>query len=76
MRQRLERLLADGALKLSFRPLFAGIEALETSAAAAIVRAAEELTGEPAGAVGFGTEGPVSYTHLDVYKRQLLIRES
>ncbi|MBK7983496.1 MAG: acetylornithine deacetylase [Candidatus Competibacteraceae bacterium] len=58
MRQRLERLLADGALKLSFRPLFAGIEALETSAAAAIVRAAEELTGEPAGAVGFGTEGP------------------
>ncbi|HCK80756.1 MAG TPA: acetylornithine deacetylase [Candidatus Competibacter sp.] len=58
LQQRLERLLVDGTLKLSFRPLFAGIEALETPAAAAIVRATEELTGEAAGAVGFGTEGP------------------
>jgi len=58
LRERLERLLADDALKLSFKPLFSGIEALETPAAAAIVRAAEDLTGAPAGAVGFGTEGP------------------
>ncbi|MFZ1327164.1 MAG: acetylornithine deacetylase [Candidatus Contendobacter sp.] len=58
LRQRLEQLLADGALKLSFTPLFTGIEALETSATAAIVRAAEALTGAPAGVVGFGTEGP------------------
>ncbi|MBK8509768.1 MAG: acetylornithine deacetylase [Candidatus Competibacteraceae bacterium] len=58
LRERLERLLADDALKLSFKPLFSGIEALETPAAAAIVRAAEDLTGASAGAVGFGTEGP------------------
>ncbi len=58
LRERLERLLADSGLKLSFEPLFPGIEALETPATAAIVRAAEELTGVPAGVVGFGTEGP------------------
>ncbi len=55
---RLRRLLVDGELKLNFTPLFEGIEAMETPAAAAIVRATEELTGASAGAVGFGTEGP------------------
>ncbi len=55
---RLERLLRDSALNLSFIPLFDGVEAMETSAAAAIVRAAEALTGVPAEAVSFGTEGP------------------
>lgn len=58
LHERLERLLAGSALQLSFVPLFEGIEALETPALAAIVRATEELTGVPAGAVGFGTEGP------------------
>lgn len=58
LHQRLGRLLSDGELKLSFEPLFPGIEALETPAAAAIVQAAEDLTGAPAGVVGFGTEGP------------------
>ncbi|HHW75876.1 MAG TPA: acetylornithine deacetylase [Xanthomonadaceae bacterium] len=58
LHERLEWLLADSGLKLSFEPLFPGIEALETPATAAIVRAAEELTGVPAGVVGFGTEGP------------------
>lgn len=58
LHQRLGALLVDSGLTLSFRPLFAGIEALETPAAAAIVRATEELTGAPAGVVGFGTEGP------------------
>ncbi|HRF63145.1 MAG TPA: acetylornithine deacetylase [Candidatus Competibacter sp.] len=58
LHQRLEHLLSDGELKLSFEPLFPGIEALETPAAAAIVQAAEDLTGAPAGVVGFGTEGP------------------
>lgn len=58
LHQRLGHLLADSGLTLSFRPLFAGIEALETPAAAAIVRATEDLTGAPAGVVGFGTEGP------------------
>ncbi len=55
---RLNGLLKDSELKLSFKPLFAGIEAMETPATAAIVRAAEALTGAPAGVVGFGTEGP------------------
>lgn len=55
---RLRSLMAGSALALSFTPLFEGIEALETPATAAIVRATEELTGAPAGAVGFGTEGP------------------
>ena len=58
LHQRLRHLLSDGELKLSFEPLFPGIEALETPAAAAIVQAAEDLTGAPAGVVGFGTEGP------------------
>ncbi len=55
---RLGRLLADSALRLSFTPLFEGVEAMETPATAAIVQATEELTGASAGAVGFGTEGP------------------
>lgn len=56
---RLERLLADNrALQLRCTPLFAGIEAMETSATAAIVQATEQLTGAPAEAVSFGTEGP------------------
>ena len=55
---RLEKLLADNELDLSFTPLFEGIEALETPATAAIVRVTEELTDAPAGAVSFGTEGP------------------
>lgn len=58
LHQRLERLLAEEPLKLSFKPLFSGIEALETPATAAIVCATEQLTGAPAGVVGFGTEGP------------------
>ena len=58
LHQRLGRLLADEDLKLSFRPLFNGIEAMETPATAAIVQAAEQLSGSPAGAVSFGTEGP------------------
>ncbi len=58
LHRRLGRLLADSGLRLSFLPLFQGVEALDTPAAAAIVRAAEELTGAPAGVVSFGTEGP------------------
>lgn len=55
---RLGQFLTDSALELSFTPLFEGVEALDTPAAAAIVRATEALTGAPAGVVGFGTEGP------------------
>ncbi len=58
LHRRLGQLLADSELKLSCLPLFAGIEAMETPATAAIVQATEQLTGVPAGSVGFGTEGP------------------
>jgi len=55
---RLQHLVADRELQLSFRPLFPGINAMETPASADIVRATEALTGVAAGVVGFGTEGP------------------
>lgn len=58
LHQRLRRALANSPFKLSFIPLFKGIEAMETPAASAIVRATEELTGHTAGAMAFGTEGP------------------
>ena len=58
LHERLRRSLPESGLNVSFSPLFEGIEAMETPAAAAIVRATEELTGAPAGAVSFGTEGP------------------
>jgi acetylornithine deacetylase len=58
LQQRLRQVLTDSPLKLSFTPLFKGIEAMETPAASAIVRAAEEFTGHTAGAAAFGTEGP------------------
>jgi len=51
---------ASEALGLAWetRPLFPGIEAVETDPASPIVRAAEALTGHAAGAVAFGTEAP------------------
>lgn len=55
---RLRATLADSGLELEIRPLFEGIPALETPATAPIVAAAEALTGHPAEAVAFGTEGP------------------
>ena len=58
LQSRLQHRLADSALQLSVLPLFPGIEAFETPASATIVRATEQLTGVPAGVVGFGTEGP------------------
>jgi acetylornithine deacetylase len=55
---RLQHLLAGSELKWETRRLFQGIEAMETPADARIVKLAEEMTGHPAGAVAFGTEGP------------------
>ncbi len=55
---RIERLLAGSGLGFEIVPLFGGIEAMETPADAAIVRAAETLTGHSAEAVAFGTEAP------------------
>ena len=50
--------LADSGLRLEMTPLFEGIPAMETPAGAAIVTACEHLTGHPAEAVAFATEGP------------------
>ncbi len=55
---RLERLLTGSGLAWELVPVFAGIPAMETPKDAAIVQAVESLTGFPAGAVAFGTEGP------------------
>ncbi|MBL3601052.1 MAG: acetylornithine deacetylase [gamma proteobacterium endosymbiont of Lamellibrachia anaximandri] len=55
---RLDRLLVDSGLAWKMVPVFDGIPAMETPKGAAIVQAVESLTGFPAGAVAFGTEGP------------------
>ncbi|RRQ21407.1 acetylornithine deacetylase [Thiohalobacter thiocyanaticus] len=65
LRSRLERLLADSPLKLDVIPLFEGTPAMETPADAPIVQLAERLTGAPAEAVAFGTEGPY-FNELDI----------
>jgi acetylornithine deacetylase len=50
--------VANSDLEVSFRPLFHGIDAMETNAEAAIVTSAERLTGHASEVVAFGTEGP------------------
>lgn len=50
--------LAGTGLRVGFDSFFPAVPALETPPTSAIVRAAEALTGKPAGAVAFGTEGP------------------
>ncbi|MFN2308382.1 MAG: acetylornithine deacetylase [Gammaproteobacteria bacterium] len=56
--RRLSQRLAGSGLGLSVERLFAGTPAMETPAGAPIVQAGERLTGHPAEAVAFGTEGP------------------
>jgi len=58
LRGRLDTLLQGTGLHGDVEPLFPGLPAMETPADAAIVKAAERLTGHPAEAVAFGTEGP------------------
>ena len=58
LRERVEQAVAGSGLLVEIWPLFSGIDALETPASAAIVQAAERLTGHSATALGFGTEGP------------------
>ncbi len=55
---RLQHALRTTGLKLERSSLFGGVPAFETPASAAIVKAAERLTGHSAEAVAFGTEGP------------------
>lgn len=58
LRERLDNLFSASPLEWQLIPLFEGIEAMETAADAPIVQTLERLTGYPAGAVAFGTEGP------------------
>ncbi len=53
-----EQAIADSGLTLTCESLFDGLPPMETPADSALVRAAEQLTGSPAKAVNFGTEGP------------------
>lgn len=55
--ERVERAVAGRGLELSLS-YETGVPPFETPATSEIVRATEELTGEKAGAVAFGTEGP------------------
>ncbi|HID46756.1 MAG TPA: acetylornithine deacetylase [Chromatiaceae bacterium] len=55
---RLQQKLHSTGLRLERSSLFGGVPAFETPASAAIVQAAETLTGHSADAVAFGTEGP------------------
>lgn len=56
--ERLAVLLPEDRLRLERRSLIDGTPALSTPAESPIVRAAEQLTGHPAEAVAFCTEGP------------------
>lgn len=58
LQQRLTRLFDGSGLSFALKPLFEGIPAMETADTAAIVQAAEALTGYQAESVAFGTEGP------------------
>lgn len=63
VRQRIHERVRDciqgSGLEVSFKPLFHGIEAMNTPADSELVRAVESLTGSAAGAVGFATEAPM-----------------
>jgi acetylornithine deacetylase len=50
--------LSDQPWQVELKPLFPGVEPMETAADAPLVRAAERLTGASAEAAAFGTEGP------------------
>lgn len=58
LEERLRPIATRLDLRLTLQPLTPPIEAMETPAAAAIVRAVEALTETPAGAVAFATEAP------------------
>jgi acetylornithine deacetylase len=56
--ERVAAALADTGLGHEVHPLIHGTEPMETAPDAAIVRAAEQLTGHPAEAAAYCTEGP------------------
>lgn len=55
---KVEQLLKETPFKCEFSELFSGIEAMETSKYANIVKITEKLTGYEAQSVAFGTEAP------------------
>jgi acetylornithine deacetylase len=58
IRARLAGIATATGTTITMRPLFPGLAPFAETADAAIVRAAEELTGHAAGPVGFATEAP------------------
>ncbi len=58
LRERVAPIAERRALELDIEPLFPSIPPAETAAGAAIVQAAEALTGHRAESVSFGTEAP------------------
>jgi acetylornithine deacetylase len=58
LHQRLRKIATSLDLQISFQALFEGVEAMETDPGSPLVLACERLTGQAAGAVNFGTEGP------------------
>jgi len=58
LRERLDALFGEGPLRWELRPLIEETEPMHTDAGAAIVTAAEALTGHPAEAAAYCTEGP------------------
>ena len=58
LRERVRKSLAHSELRVHFETLFDGVPPLETAPDSRLVRETEQLTGQTAGAVTFGTEGP------------------
>lgn len=58
LKERLDEAITIPGLSLQVSPLFSGTPPMETPANAPLVKATEALTGHPAEAVPFGTEGP------------------
>lgn len=56
LHERVRESLAGSGLEIEFDSLFDGTPPAETAADSPLIRAAEEITGEPARAVAFGTE--------------------
>lgn len=56
--ERMHVLLSESGLGYERLPLISGTEAMDTPAAAEIIKTAETLTGHSAEVVAFGTEGP------------------
>jgi acetylornithine deacetylase len=58
LRSRITKVAVSRGLSCKVMTLAEGIPPFETAPTAAIIQATERLTGHPAGAVAFGTEGP------------------